>query len=354
MDASVSSEALFQQLVRIAIRIGQQVEMKWPRRGPGRKPEIPDWVMVTLIVVAITFQKQSKSAQFRFIQSRASALAALGITRLPSRSVYFDRYRRVWRWLEMAIVVEGRWALNRNWVQARTVAVDKSLIAAQGSPGHVRDGRRCRIRGVDNDAGWGRNDHDGWVWGYGYEVVVSAEKTGPIWPLMASADPANYHEITTFQRKLNRLPRSIRAILADRAYDSDNLGEAVEWTEFGTRTTRRLVCPQIIRAQARRRPRKKWRRTHTRQLRKRHREQREKFFRSRRGQRLYARRFTTVEPFNSWFKERFELSHRVWHRGIDNNRTQILASIFSYQLLLHINRLHKRADGCIKWIMDRL
>jgi hypothetical protein len=354
MDTSVASDVLFRQFVGAAARISQQAERKYPRTGPGRKPEIPDWVMATLVVVAVTFQRQSKSAQFRFIQSRASALAAAGIPRLPSRSVYFDRYRRTWRLLQMAIMMEGCLALSRSWARARTVAVDKSLIAARGRPGHVRHGRRCRGRGVDLEAGWGRNEHDGWVWGYGYEVVVSAEKTGTIWPLLASADPANHHEITTFRRKLDRLPRSTRAILADRAYDSDNLGEAVEWTEWGTRTQRRLVCPQIVRAQARRPQTKQWPRTRARRVRRRHRQQRDQFFRSPRGQRLYARRFTSVEPFNAWFKDRFELNQRVWHRGVDNNRTQILASIFAYQLLLHINRIHKRPNGCIKWIMDIL
>jgi Transposase DDE domain len=352
MDASVSSDGLFCQLVQLAGRICRRAEVKCPRRGPGRRPEIPDWVLATLIVVSVIAQKRSKSAQFRFIHGRAAAFEAAGITRLPSRSVYFDRYRRAWRLLQTAIAIEGRLALARSWAHAQIVAVDKSIIAAQGRRGHIRQGRPCRVRDVDRDAGWGRNEHDGWVWGYSYEVVVSAQKTGSIWPLLASADPANRHEIKTFRDKLKRLPRSTRAILADRAYDADDFGEAVEWTAFGRRTQRRWVCPQIKRAQARRPRRQNWKRSGQRQLRQQHRRQRDRFFHSPRGQRLYARRFTSVEPFNAWFKDRFELHSRVWHRGIDNNRTQILASILSYQLLLHLNRLYRRPNGCIKWIID--
>jgi hypothetical protein len=32
-----------------------------------------------------------------------------------------------------------------------------------------------------------------------------------------------------------------------------------------------------------------------------------------------------VEPFNEWFKSLFELDDRVWHRGLENNQTQLLA-----------------------------
>ena len=47
----------------------------------------------------------------------------------------------------------------------------------------------------------------------------------------------------------------------------------------------------------------------------------------------------TAEPFNAWFKERFQLQQRVWHRGLNNNRTQILAAIMGYQLVLHMNQV---------------
>jgi len=354
MDISVSSDALFHEFVTLAIKTCHQAERECPRRGPGRKPEIPDWTIAVLITIAVASGKKTKSAQYRYLQGRARVLTQLGITRLPSRSTYFDRYRRGWQLLQRAIEIEGRLAIKFAWTDAKAVAVDRSLIAALGPRSRQKWEPRKKQKGLDVEAAWGRNEYHGWVWGYGYEVVVSAGKMGTIWPLLASADPANHHEIACFSRKLDRLPATIQFVIADRAYDSDNLGEALEWTAAGRRTRRRLVCPQILRPQARRPRRKEWRRTRIRSLRQRHRRQREKFFRSPRGQRLYARRFVTVEPFNAWFKNHFDLHKRVWHRGADNNRTQILGSIFAYQLLLHMNhRLHRR-NGCIKWIMDRL
>src|SRR5262249_53238661 len=86
-------------------------------------------------------------------------------------------------------------------------------------------------------------------------------------------------------------------------------------------------------------------RAHSRELRG----QRIKYYESRKGRRLYARRRKTAEPFNQWFKSLFELENRVWHRGLDNNRTQVLGAIFAYQLLVRYNhRLGNttaRSDG---------
>ena len=67
----------------------------------------------------------------------------------------------------------------------------------------------------------------------------------------------------------------------------------------------------------------------------------------------YARRGQTVEPFNDWFKVRFELDERVWYRGFDNNRTQLLAAIFGYQLLVRYNHCHGHQYGQVKWILDQ-
>jgi hypothetical protein len=61
-----------------------------------------------------------------------------------------------------------------------------------------------------------------------------------------------------------------------------------------------------------------------------------------------------VEPFNQWFKSTAELDQRVWHRGLDNNRTQVLSAIFVYQLLVRHNYRTGNKNGRIKWILDGL
>lgn len=84
------------------------------------------------------------------------------------------------------------------------------------------------------------------------------------------------------------------------------------------------------------------------------RRQRQQFFKRPYARRLYARRKKTVEPFNQWFKSLFELEWKVWHRGLDNNRTQILAAMFTYQLLVRFNHRRGRLNGRVRWIMDAL
>ena len=84
------------------------------------------------------------------------------------------------------------------------------------------------------------------------------------------------------------------------------------------------------------------------------REERLVFFERPFAQRLIRRRGVRIEPFNDWLKSRFDLHHHTWHRGLDNNRTQLLAAIFGYQLLLHLNHQRGHQDGCIQWILDEL
>jgi hypothetical protein len=351
---SASGEALLRELIEIAVPVCQRAEKELPRRGPGRKPEFPDWALAALIIVAVVRRKTSKSSQFRYLKARETQLCKLlKLPRLPARSTFFDRYRRGWKLFQKAIELEGRTAIERGWADAQVLAVDKSLIAARGPVWHQRHGKRRRIRGADPDAGWGKSEHDGWVYGYGFEAVVSAPAKGTVCPVLASVDAANRNESLTFRAKIPRLPRKTRYVLADKGYDADDNCEAIEWKSNGRRTGRRFVCPLIQRANTKRTPRRAWRRTKVRRLRLRHRQSRAAFIASERGKRLYARRRQTVEPFNSWLKELFFLEDRVWHRGLDNNRTQLLAAIFTYQLLIHLNRRHRVANGCIKWITDR-
>lgn len=337
---------------RMAILVCQQAERECPRTGPGRKPEIPDWLIAALIMIALARRKKTKAAQFAFIQASVTWLGRLFPDyRLPARSTYYERYHRAWRLFQVAIRLQGQKAVQRGWAAADVVAVDKSLVAARGPVWHR--GRR-RPRGADADAAWGYSEYDGWVYGYSYEVVVSCGKHGTLWPLLASADRANRNECRSFPEKIPALPSTTRYVLADRGYDADSHGEAIEWKTATQRTGRRFVCPTIERCNARRPCRQVWKRSAIRRLRHAHRKRRKEFLKTPTGKALYARRGTSVEPFNAWLKAMFELEDRVWHRGVDNNRTQLLGGVLLYQLLLQMNHVNGRRNGRLKWILDAL
>jgi hypothetical protein len=343
-------------LVKMAVPLSQRAERECPRTGPGRKPEIPDWVLAVLIMVAVLKRKKSKSSQYRFLnEHRRELQKLLGTSKFPARSTYFDRYQRAHRLFQYAIKLQGEKAIDEGVADAKDVAVDKSLIAARGPLWHKSDRKKKRIpkglRGVDRDSDWGCSKHDGWVQGYSFEVVVSATKNSTVFPLLASADTASAKETQTFDEKIADLPDSTENVTADSGYDSNSLGEQIEWTAEGRRTGRRFLCPENKRG-SKGKPRNK--KIQPRDESHRRRLERQKFYKSRRGKRIYKRRSQTVEPFNEWFKALFELDNRVWHRGLQNNQTQLLAAVFAYQLLVRYNHRRGNDNGQVRWILDML
>ena len=339
-----------ERLVRMASPLVRAAQRQCPRAGPGRLPDYEDWQIAILILVALLHRRKSKSAQYRFLHERRAALHRwLDLSDFPARSTYFLRYRQAHRLFQQAIGLQGAQALAEGLADATTVAVDKSLIAARGPVCHPR---RRSPPGADRQAAWGYSDHDGWVWGYGFETVVTAPREGVVLPLLASAAPANQSESRTFLAKIPHLPSATRHVLADRAYDSNACQEGVESDPHGRPTGRHFLCPLIRRAGKPAVGRYPQRGRRGRQCRQR--QQRLDFLRSPRGQRLYQRRGQTVEPFHEWFKNSFELTDRVWHRGLDNNQTQLLAALFAYQLLLRYNHRCGHKNGQVQWILDTL
>ena len=342
-------------LVKMAVPLCQRAERECPRTGPGRKPDIPDWVMAVLIMIAVLKRKKSKSGQYRFLQEHRRELREwLGTSKFPARSTYFDRYRRAHHLFQQAIKLQGQLAIAEGVTDATDVAADKSLIAARGPLWHASDRKQDRIpkglHGVDQDSDWGRSQHDGWVQGYSFEVVVSATKNATVFPLLASASTASAKETQTLEAQIDDLPEETESVSADSGYDSNHLAERIEWTAEGKRTGRRFLCPENKRGTKRKssqtvQPRDE---SHRRRL------ARRKFYESRRGKKIYRRRGQTVEPFNEWFKSLFELDDRVWHRGLENNQTQILAALFAYQLLVRYNHRRGCKNGQVRCIIDVL
>jgi hypothetical protein len=353
MLAGATDGTCLAKLVKMAIPLLRAAQRQCPRTGPGRLPDYDDWKIAVMIMSAVMKKRKSKSAQYRFLYDRRVKFKRwLGLKYFPARSTYFDRYRQAHALLSVAIELHGRQALREGVASARSVAVDKSLLGARGPLWNHKDRKANRIPkglcGVDRDSTWGYSPHHGWVQGYSYEVVVTAEK-GTTLPLLASAGTASVSEHVSFEQKIPHLPPQTQYVLADSGYDNNRYGDAVEWDAAGHRTGRRYLCPAhrknngrdeglpIVQRDARRR-----------------RDGRLKFYASPEGRRRYARRSQSVEPFNEWLKNLFGMENTVWHRGLSNNQTQLLAAIFAYQLLLRYNLRQGRHNGEIQWILDTL
>jgi len=343
-------------LVKMAVPLCQRAERECPRTGPGCRPDIPDWVLAVLIMVAVLKRKKSKSAQYRFLKEHRRELKDwLGTGKFPARSTYFDRYRRAHRLFQAAIKLQGQLAIAEGVTDAKDVAVDKSLIAARGPLWHASDRKQNRIpkglHGVDQESDWGRSQHDGRVQGYSFEVVVSATIDATVFSLLASASTASAKETQTCEAKIDELPAATENVTADSGYDSNHLAECIEWTPEGKRTGRRFLCPENKRGS---KPKSRQKIVQPRDESHRRRLERRKFYQSRHGRTIYRRRGQTVEPFHEWFKSLFELDDRVWHRGLENNQTQLLAALFAHQLLVRFNHRCGHENGCVRWLLDML
>lgn len=344
-----------EELIRLSSAVCQEAERRHPRVGPGRKPEIPDWVLAVMIMVAVMHRKKSKSAQHIYWRQHQQDFQRwFPGQRLPARSTYYERYRRAATLYLHAVRLQGETAVACGWADVRCIAVDKSLIAGRGRAWSPHDRKRGHLpKRVDSDTTWGYSEHDRWVQGYAYEVVVSAPKHGVVWPLLASADTASRNEQKTFLEKVVNLPQSTEYVLADAGYDSNAVGELVEVTDPPA-GRRRFLCPEVPRPNTGRACKSTSRQSRQRQWHRKLRDRRRRFFQSSRGRQLYARRKTCVEPFNAQFKRAFDLEDRVWHWGLPNNRTTILAAILAHQIILTYNHLHDRPRAHVKAILDGL
>lgn len=344
-----------ESLVRLALPVFQQAEEENPRTGRGAKPTIPDWFMAVLIMIGVLKKKKSKSSQYRHLSAISDDITAwTGQKELPSRATFFRRFRRAKTLFSHAIKLQGELAIAEKIVDPNIVTIDKSLLESQGAVWHKSDKKAGKKpAGVDVEAAWGYSEYHGWVYGYSYEVAVSSMADRTVFPLLASVDVASTSEMKSCPDKIANLPAGTVYVLMDSGYDANALGEQVEYDADGKRTGRRCLCPQNPRNNAR--PKKKpchadKSRAESRQRRN----ERQEYLKSKKGKRLYARRTKTVEPFNQWLKSLFELDGGVWHRGLGNNQTQVLAAIFAYQLLVRYNYNQGRRNGQIRWILDRL
>jgi hypothetical protein len=343
-------------LVSEAAAVCRAADVVTPKaKGPGRPETYQQWQIASLILIAIARRCKSKSSQHRFLEKHADQWwvllrDALSLTSLPSRATYMRRYGACHPLLAKAILIGGRRALQEHVADGRSVAIDKSMIAAPGLRPPRRKGETWT--GVDREARFGKSSHDGWVWGYSYEVAVSAGKNGVVVPLLASADTAAASEHRTASAKVPDLPACVKNVLTDCGYDSNALGDAVEYAPDGELTGRRLLCPLQRRGGKPCVGRQK--RKGTRERHRQRREKRHQFMQTKKGKRLFAQRRQTVEPFNQWFKHLFDLEDRVWHRGLDNNRTMLLTALFCFQLLQRYNHALGHRDAQVKWILDAL
>ncbi len=356
LTAPFDSATPLRHLINPAVPVCRRAGAGRPPRGPGRPFEVPEWAVAVMIPVALAKRLATKSAQYRYLSAHAAALAArLGLDRFPARSTSSARYRTAYLIMAEAAAAHTAHAAGRGHIDVRCVASGKAPVAAAGPVWHKgQRARGVRPKGADREASGSYSEHDGWVYGDGPEAVVTAPRRGRIRPMLGSVDPGHVREAKTFPPQVPRPPGRTRYGLVDMGYDSNDLGEAVEYDPGGRPTGRRLVGPQQWRHDRYGGRTRVWRETRRRRLRRGHREERRRSYGTRFGRSLYKRRGQTVEPSFGRFKGLFGLDEHARHAGLGNNRAHVLAALVPYQILLVYNRVKGRDDAEVKWILDPL
>jgi hypothetical protein len=348
--------ALLEELLALAIPLLEKAQESLavkPLR-PGRVPTYQDWQIAALILPGLLKKRKSKSATYRqMIANRDLLMRMLNLDRLPARSTFMQRYRTVWPLAQRAITLQGRAATRERLARPEHVSADKSIMRARGPVWHQKLRNKQivpKLRAMDLQAGWGRSATRGWMWGYSYEVAVCAGRDALVFPLLASADTADACEMTTCLAKVAQLPHRTRTLAADSGYDSNKLADSFELDRHERpRRDRHFLCPSAH-GPPLARPVTGFRRERQRQRRV----KRLAYLSGKMGQRLYRRRKETAELFNANFKRLFELLGHVWHRGLDNNRSQLLLAIFSYQLLMRYHHKTGHRNEQIQYLLDSL
>lgn len=345
----VKDDALLDSMLRMAVDVLKPISERTSHSGPGHPFEYQPWQVAAMMLVATLRRCKSKGSQYRFIKHHQhQLLSTLELERIPSRSTFYQRYRQGYGYLSLTLVVHARVTLEELQFEPEVAAVDKTLIPAKGKLWHnsQRQQGKCPP-GVDREADWGFSNHHRWVWGYGLETMVTADQDGYVVPLAASVEPANVSETQSVKDKIWMMPESLNYLLADAGYDSNALQQLVE--DVGQCT---FICPLQKRAGDDQPGQTKRRGERERQRQARIR--RHDFYHSPEGQTLYARRSQTTEPFHEWIKELFDLHHHAWHRGLSNNRAQLLLALFAYQLMLRVNHALGNRNAAVTWILDAL
>ncbi len=97
---------------------------------------ISDWFMGLLIYTAVLKSKKSKSSMWRFVsttENKKKFFQLTGEKSFPSRSTFFRRYKRAHALFQVAIVLQGKRAIDEGIVEPKHLAIDKSVLKARES-----------------------------------------------------------------------------------------------------------------------------------------------------------------------------------------------------------------------------
>lgn len=282
----------------------------------GRPYVYPTCTMIRCYIVRIWMRMPSNNTLHHYLsidtKFNRKVMRACGLHTLPDRRT-FDRRFKILP-VGYAISRIGAIFVAESIADCTTTSVDSSMVHAKGyKVWHKSDIKSNTIRrsGIDTDARWGISATRGWVFGYKLHMCCSTGKL--VVPLSACTSTANIPDNTVYQNLVEKLPDTVRHIVADAGYEDYKL------YDYSRQRGIRLVYPI-----------RRYRHTKGERLRL------VAFYRSKQGQRIYRNRSVSIEPLFQCIKEIFGLSV-LSVRGFANVSSYMLMCVLVYQLAVYYN-----------------
>lgn len=331
---------------------------------PGHPYIYPDVKMFKAATVATLKRKHKPCEVYRFLRAHRFVCQACGFdmyTRrelieqgidpdtdisvklqpLPCERTFRRRFSKLDRATRRQIRAWGHHLIEQEQVtKATIVAVDKTMIEAQGPLWHKKDRQAglipAKLRNVDTDSQWSTSHYRGWVQGYGLHVGVTATPSYPIVPFWADWTLNNLPEAKVALSMVPDLPSTTQTVDADTGYDDPDLRAAIEQRNPEDNLTRKLLVPIKVYAST-----PDDRKTYA------------TLYQSDAGKIAYHQRSVSIEPFYQRLDLLFDIEP-AWAIGLPKNRSWGLLWISSCLLLMiYLHRQRKPIEQ-IKQLLDQL
>lgn len=280
-------------------------------RGRGRPKEYSDRLFLKALVIMIVRRLAKVHELLSVLEEPTQEMQQLKHIlhekgRFPSRRTWERRLNQIPETLpeQIACLGEHLLGLLQPWLESgRAVAIDSTLLRAQGGVWHKKDREKGKIphTSIDTEAHWSRSDWHGWVYGWKLHVIVTV---ADVWlPLVAQVTPANHYDGDMGLWLVEALPDEVRFLLGDRHYSLEELRALCAEADREVITSRHGAYPHTDGG------------VEVRRL-------------------FHKLRSLAIENFNGQFKGIFDLQGQVPTKGETNTRRYVLGAVLVYQLIL--------------------
>jgi hypothetical protein len=277
--------------------------------------------MVKVFVYALIKGIREFKTLHDHLEEKSEVQAWLGWSKVPHRTTLSRRFKALPHQLCSLIAEVYDKFVEAEQIREEVMAVDSSLMQAQGNVWHKKDreaGSIPRCGNIDTEAQWGVNGCGEWTFGYRFHCLVNADADLAL-PKNVAVYAANIKDGTVFTDELgSSLAADTKVVLADGSYDEQPCYDVCDAKQIS------LIAPLDVKPN-----------TPLERI------ERAELFSDPEVRELFTLRKVSVEPFQGHLKTLFDLE-QLPVKGLSNVRSLVTLAAFVYNLLAWLNHLLKR------------